>query len=225
MMEQMYWACADALSLGAQLGRARDLPTADVLQRRVASVLEQAADKARAARIPEEDITEARYAMVAFIDEKILTSEWPGKQTWQARPLQLMYFNENTAGEGFFARLHELENTPRRAHVLQIYYLCLALGFRGQYAVRGEQGLSAIVDSVGNKISRLLPASEIISPKGEPEGRVRSIVRREAPIVGVSLGILALSLLLFIVLRVTLGVSTSSAVEDMRNFAASPPGK
>jgi type VI secretion system protein ImpK len=223
MMDQMYWACADALSLGAQLGQARDLPSADVLQRRISSVLEQTSDKARAARVPEEDITEARYALVAFLDEKILTSEWPGKQAWQARPLQLVYFNENTAGEGFFLRLHELENTPRRAHVLQIYYLCLALGFRGQYAVRGEQGLAAIMDSVGNKITRLLPASAIISPKGEPEGAVRSIVRREAPIVGLSLAVLALSILVFIVLRIALGISASNAVEDMRNFASEAP--
>jgi len=223
MMDQMYWACADALSLGAQLGQARDLPSADVLQRRISSVLEQTADKARAARIPEEDITEARYALVAFIDEKILTSEWPGKQGWQARPLQLVYFNENTAGEGFFARLHELENTPRRAHVLQIYYLCMALGFRGQYAVRGEQGLHAIMESVGNKIHRLLPASDVISPKGEPEGAVRSIVRREAPIVGLSLAVLALSILVFIGLRISLGISASNAVKDMRNFATDAP--
>ena len=218
MLEQMYWACADVLSVGAQLGHARDLPSADVLQRRISSVLEQMADRARAAHIPEDDIAEARYALVAFLDEKILSSEWPGKQAWQARPLQLIYFNENTAGEGFFLHLQQLENTPRRAHVLEIYYLCMALGFRGQYWVRGEQGLAAIMDGVGRKLNRLLPPTDVISPKGLPEGNVRSIVRREAPIVGASLGLLALSIVLFIVLRIVLSVSASNASTEMRAF-------
>jgi len=35
------------------------------------------------------------------------------------QPLQLVYFNENTAGEGFFQRMSALQNDPQRAHVLE----------------------------------------------------------------------------------------------------------
>ena len=73
----------------------------------------------------------ALYAIVAFMDEQILRSQWSGRQQWMSQPLQLTYFNENTAGEGFFTRMQALEQRPNQAHVLEIYYLCLALGFRG----------------------------------------------------------------------------------------------
>jgi type VI protein secretion system component VasF len=93
----------------------------------------------------------------------------------------------------------------------------MALGFRGQYWVRGEEGFAAVMDGVGRKLNRLLPPTDIISPKGLPESAARSIVRREAPIVGVALGLLVLSVLVFVVLRIVLGVSASSAVDEMKS--------
>jgi type VI secretion system protein ImpK len=136
MMDKMYWACADALSLASQLAWARDLPSPDVLQRRIAGLFEQMARKCREAGIPDDDVMEARYAIAAFMDEQIFRSPWPGRQQWMAQPLQMVYFNENTAGEGFFSRLQNLQQQPQRVHVLQIYYLCMALGFQGKFAVR-----------------------------------------------------------------------------------------
>lgn len=222
MMKEMYWACADALTLGSQIGQAAELPPPEVLERRIAGVFDQTAERARSAGIPEEDITEARYALCAFLDEKILSAEWPGRQAWTAQPLQLTYFNENTAGEGFFQHLNALEATPRRLHVLQIYYLCLTLGFRGQYAVRGGAGLGDVVDEVGKRLSRALPPSDTISPRGEPAGAVRSLVRRELPLVAASVGVLVFSVVVFIVLRAIVGSSASTAANDMRNFAVRP---
>lgn len=219
MMQEMYWACVDTLILGAQLERARDLPTPDVLQRRIGGVLEQMAEKARAAGVSEDDVAETRYALVAFLDERLLSSEWTGKQAWQARPLQLVYFNENTAGEGFFTRLKVLLSEPQRAHVLQIYYLCLTLGFRGQYALRGGEGLAQITQQAGSRIVRLLPPTDVLSPHGEPENAVRSLVRREAPVVAASIGLFVLALLVFFGLKLVLSASTSSSVEAMRKLA------
>lgn len=219
MMQEMYWACADALILGAQLERARDLPTPDVLQRRIGGVLEQMAEKARQAGVTEDDIADTRYALVAFLDERLLSSEWPGKQAWQARPLQLVYFNENTAGEGFFLKLKELLQSPQRAHVLQIYYLCLTLGFRGQYALQGGAGLAQMTEAAGSRIVRLLPPTDVLSPRGEPENAVRSLVRREAPVVAASVGLLVVALLMFFGLKIVLASSTSSAVDQMRKLA------
>src|SRR2546428_552240 len=98
MLDKMYWVCSDVLTLATQLATARDLPSPDILQRRIDTLFEQMAGKAREANIPEADVNDAKYALVAFIDEQIFRSPWPGRNQWMSKPLQLVYYNENTAG-------------------------------------------------------------------------------------------------------------------------------
>jgi type VI secretion system protein ImpK len=212
LLAKMYWACADPLSLASQLAAARDLPSADVLQRRVSSLFDQMARKCREAGIPDEDANEAKYAIAAFTDEQIFRSAWPGRQQWMGQPLQLIYFNENTAGEGFFQHMSTLQAQPNRAHVLEIYYLCLCLGFQGQYAVRGGEGLGPIIDQLA---SRLGGGGDVVSPHGEPREAFRGLMRREMPLVGLSIAFFGLAVVVFIVLRLVLSGSVSSAAKDM----------
>jgi type VI secretion system protein ImpK len=131
------------------------------------------------------------------------------------QPLQLIYFNENTAGEGFFQRMAALQNQPQRAHVLEIYYLCLCLGFQGQYAVRGGEGLGPIVDQLGARLSATTGNSDIISPHGEPREAFRGLMRREMPLVGLSIAFFALAVVVFLILKLVLHGSVSSAATDM----------
>ena len=219
MSDKMYWACAGGLSLGSQLGLARGLPPAEELQRRVSSMFDQMSRRCREVGIPEEDFNEARYAIAAFIAEQVLKTDWPGRNQWLARPLQFLYFNENTAGEGFFTRMTTLEGQSHRAHVLEIYYLCLALGFVGKYAVRAGEGLAPILDQVGSEVSRALPPSEIVSPHGEPRDPMLTLVQRERPIVALSLGFLALAFVAFVALKLILVANTSSTTSKWTTSA------
>ncbi|MEO7094059.1 MAG: DotU family type IV/VI secretion system protein, partial [Polyangiales bacterium] len=93
MLDKMYWVCSDVLTLATQLSTARDLPSPDILQRRIDTLFEQMSGKAREAGIPEADVADAKYALVAFIDEQIFRSPWPGRNQWMGRPLQLVYYN------------------------------------------------------------------------------------------------------------------------------------
>src|SRR4051812_27463215 len=118
MLEQMYWVCSDCLTLAMQLAGASDLPAPQVLRQRITTLLETMRARGNEANIPPQDVGDAMYAIVAFMDEQILRSEWPSRQQWMGQPLQLTYFNENTAGEGFFTRMEALERSQNRAHVL-----------------------------------------------------------------------------------------------------------
>lgn len=90
-------------------------------------------------------IQELKYAMVALVDELILHSSWEGKFVWLGQPLQLEYFTEHLAGEGFFARLEMLrQNYLINYEILEIYYICIALGFAGIYRIRGHELLQAL---------------------------------------------------------------------------------
>jgi type VI secretion system protein ImpK len=228
-LAKMYWACSEPLTLASQLANARDLPSAEVLQQRVSSLFDQMARKCREAGLPEEDANEAKYAITAFTDEQIFRSAWPGRQQWMSQPLQLIYFNENTAGEGFFQRMAALQNQPSRAHVLEVYYLCLCLGFQGQYAVRGGEGLGPIVDQLAARLGAGAGSSEVISPHGEPREAFRGLMRREMPLVGLSIAFFGLAIVVFIVLKLVLAGSVSSASTEMTKgstpaAAQAPPG-
>ncbi len=216
MLDKMYWVCSDVLTLATQLSTARDLPSPDILQRRIDTLFEQMAGKAREANVPDPDVADAKYALVAFIDEQIFRSPWPGRNQWMGRPLQLVYYNENTAGEGFFTRLNTLQNNPSRAHVLEIYYLCLTLGFQGMYAVRGDEaGLAAVTERAGAVLTRLLPPSDRIAPHGDPQDSGRNLNRRDAPLITLGLVCLALAVLAFVGLKFMISSAASDAVGTM----------
>ena len=219
LMAPMYWAAADLLGMVADLASARGaLPTPASLRSTVEQQLSTMMDRARSAGVLPEDIVEAQYAIVALIDEQLARVQgWPGQSEWRTRPLQLIRFNENTAGENCYGRLSRLEGQPHRAHVLQIYFLCMAAGFQGRYAVAGGEGLAPIYDRVGARVAQA-SGPDAVSPHGEPrEGR--GILQREAPLVRLGLGFFALALLVFIVLRVVLGMQERDATRPMRDYA------
>jgi type VI secretion system protein ImpK len=86
-----------------------------------------------------EDYDGARFAVFAWVDEIILSSPWEGRSQWQREQLQRHYFQTADAGELFFDRLNALG--PHQRDVREIYYLCLALGFTGQYHNQGDDFL------------------------------------------------------------------------------------
>ena len=150
-------------------------------------------------------ISDVKYAMAAFVDEKVLSSAWPHKLTWMGKPLQLEYFGDNQAGEGFYQRLNKLRQAgDRYIDALEIFYLCLQLGFEGMYRMRGLEQLQALqvdlrtqIADARNKVPRTL------SPHGVATGSFMDKVQREVPywVIGAAIVlIIFLTYLLFVVL-------------------------
>ncbi len=219
-LQAVYWSCGEALALAARLGTSADLPPAFELKQRAASLLEQVADKGSRAGLSRDDIDDIRYAIVAFIDEQILQSPWDGKQEWMLEPLQLVYFNETTAGEGFFTRLAAIESRPERAHVMQLYYLCLVLGFQGIYAIKNPEALEARIETLAAKLSRLLPTQDVFSPHGIPSDSGRRRAGKQLPVVPVAIAVVLIAVLGYAGLRMAVGSSASDAASTMNQTAA-----
>lgn len=211
--EQMYWVCADALNLAAQLNTAVDLPTPDVFRQRIDHLFDNMR-RSKPATIALQDVNDTIYALAAFIDEQVLRSPWQGRQQWMARPLQLIYFGEATAGEGFFTRMQALQADVSRSHVLEIYYLCLALGFQGQYAM-AEKELSLRQAEVGQLVIRRLPTVEQMSPNGYPARGLAGGARSQFPAIAISLGALGLAVVLFIALKIASAMAASDAAKSI----------
>jgi type VI secretion system protein ImpK len=132
----------------------------------VLSLFDELDKKAKALKADPEDISDARYALAAFVDEAVLRSQWAGKEQWADNPLQLHLFETYLAGEGFFERLEKLRARGESAvEVLEIYYYCLVLGFEGKYGMEGKERLSALAKLVHDELNRFRPAaSEGVSP-------------------------------------------------------------
>jgi type VI secretion system protein ImpK len=214
----MYWVCSDVLSLILQLRNSRELPAPDILQRRVLQLFDTMMQNGREARIPEQDMIDAKFALAAFADEIIYHSSWPGKTQWLSNPLQLQFFQLNTAGDQFFVNLDNLHGQRNRAHVAQIYFLCLALGFQGKYRLRHQEGLQAVVEGLGNYVALAEGANDQLAPNAERKDGGGSAVRRELPYVFIAIGFLILALIVIFILWLVIGSNADSTAEEIKRL-------
>ena len=80
---------------------------------------------------------DAKYPVIAFIDELFLCSSWAFKGDWKLKTLQRTFFNTTNAGADYYDRLSELNKFGPDKDVREVYALTLGLGFRGKY-FRGD---------------------------------------------------------------------------------------
>jgi type VI secretion system protein ImpK len=167
------------------------------------------------------------YALVALLDEVALTRPEPYRQFWMTNLLQLHYFNENVAGDGFFNRLNAIRKDPHRSEVLQVYYLCMLFGFQGRYRIRGgELELLTLIDQVQKDLERAKPFDyDVLSPHGErPTESLLEGKRKVSPMV-FSLGALALALLVYGGLQLHLNNTVDDLMNGIRLHMATNTGE
>jgi type VI secretion system protein ImpK len=103
----------------------------------VGRLVVEARTAARNDGIADGDFEAGLFAVIAWLDETVMSWEWPGAAQWQKAPLQLQYFQTTKAGVEFFSRLEALG--PKQSRVREVYYLALVSGFRGKYLQPDEQ--------------------------------------------------------------------------------------
>ncbi|MBI3228689.1 MAG: type VI secretion system protein TssL [Burkholderiales bacterium] len=92
--------------------------------------------EARALHVDPEATAAARYALCTFLDETISSTPWGGSSVWSSRSLLVAFHNEAFGGEKFFLIMQRLAQDPKaNINVLELMYLCLALGLEGRYRV------------------------------------------------------------------------------------------
>jgi len=164
----------DLFALILSLRRSAQYGDETALRDRIQSYLSRIESEGVAARIPRDVLEAAKYPLVAFIDETILNSQWQHRERWRDRPLQLHYYGERTAGTRFFTNLAELRRQGEgRRELLEIYHICLALGFEGQYRVTGLAELARLRETLAADLGYARAGAE---PPLSP-----SALRRDAP--------------------------------------------
>jgi type VI secretion system protein ImpK len=162
-----------------------------------------------------EDILEISYAIVALADEVAIYAGGNLRQYWMSKPLQLQYFNTNTAGEDFFVRVAALRQDARRVEVVRVYYMCLVLGIPGEVprARRRGRARGHHRSARGGPGQGRALGPETLSVHGDrPAGEVRAGTRQELPLVALAVGAVAIALVLYVGLRISLSSEVSSVL-------------
>ena len=221
--DAMYRACADVLSAAARIGNGWGAPPAATLRNDLIALLKEFVARCRESGIPDAETAEARYALVAFIDDRVLKeSAWAGRAEWMNNPLQLQFFREYAAGENFFGRMRALAQRGGPFLALEAYYLCIALGFVG--AAPGGGGAAATRAYAESAKSLLLldGRPDRIAPNAIPVERHRP-QRKPFP-VAITAGVAcALACLLGLVgLQLSLGAVIERAAHDLAGSGGAP---
>jgi type VI secretion system protein ImpK len=167
-----------------QLRATNDYGIADLLKSRIIEMFNKFENNARIIGIDNEKVRLAKFALVAFLDETIISSEWPAKDEWLTEPLQIKLFDTFNAGEEFYTNMSNLrQRTNANKDVLEIYYLCLSLGFKGKYQLQSPENLRRIIDDFNLELHpEAYQSIDILSPNGKPKQSIVQNVKTGLPL-------------------------------------------
>lgn len=160
-----------AVPLLALAGRLRgQIANADVesLRRQAVQEIRTFEDRARRAEIPAEDILAARYALCTVLDEAVLNTPWGAQSDWSTQSLLVTFHREAAGGEKFFQILDRVSADPKRyLALLELLYVCLALGFEGKYRL-DDRGAGKLQDVREQLFRRIESQREGVEPELSP---------------------------------------------------------
>lgn len=116
------------------------LPVNDRLFQQILTALDLMKERAQASHISSVDITKIKFVMVVFCDEMILTTKLSGNAKERRHSLQYTLLEIDNGSELFFDKLDKLLKTSKyNINLLELYYLCLELGFQGDKLDQAQQ--------------------------------------------------------------------------------------
>lgn len=170
-----------------------------------------------------EDVHLCKYAFCATVDEAILMSQFKVRDAWQRQPLQLQFFGEQLAGEQFFAKLEALRREgASRVQILEVFHMCLLMGFQGKYLIEGSEKLNYLTARLGDEIAHLKGSRAPFAPHWAPPDQVRNRLKNEVPLWVMASVFALLGVLAFTAMRWQLSRSTErdlAAYQDVVKLA------
>ncbi len=123
------------------------------LRPKIAGMLDEFEKRAERYKYNHKIIQVSKFGLAAFVDETVLTNNFPLKNEWEKNPLQLELFGEQLAGNKFFEKLDAMLNQMEVTQdAVEVYYFCMLLGFKGRYAVYEQEKLLATMQTTANAL-------------------------------------------------------------------------
>ena len=193
----------------------QEVDNAELFRSQVLQAIGVAEQHAKARGYTDEDIHLAIFAAVAFLDESILNLRKPVFNEWVRKPLQEELFGRHEAGETFFEYLRQLlgrRDSPDLADLLEVYYLCILLGYLGRYSIASKGDLRALMGQTEDKIKRIRLTTSDLSPNWmlpDELAPVRADVWMRRLLIGAAVCFF-MTIALYSAYRITLSTEASS---------------
>jgi type VI secretion system protein ImpK len=155
-------AASPLLLLAGRLRGTLSGPDVASLRRHALEEIRHFEEQARAGGIANEVVMAARYVLCAGLDEAVLSTPWGAQSEWAQQTLLVALHREAWGGEKFFAMLDKISQDPaRHIDLMELQYICLALGFTGKYQVadRGSSRLSDVQQGLFRRIREVRSAA------------------------------------------------------------------
>ena len=217
-------AFSDLLVLGTYLKDAKDPGSPEHLRTRLQHLFHVADEVSKSSGVSSDAHVHARYAVAAYIDEMIINSRWAHREQWAARPLQYDFFGEYVAGEGFFKRLETIRRSlPLNADLLEVYALCLILGFEGQYRVHERERLRGLIEDVTRDVQAKRGDVPALSPHGKRPEELMELVKRELPVWVVLVTSVGIVFLFYLALTFLINQDASHVLDQLKKLLQESP--
>jgi type VI secretion system protein ImpK len=165
-------ALQEALTAAVRLRSNRQVAAdAASFRAQIKHLLAQADQEARRAGYDSDTVKLAVYAYIVFLDESVLNSQQAMYGDWPKKPLQEEVFGGHMGGEIFFQYLQDLmgrQDSEDVADLLEVYELCLLLGYEGRYSVADKGELAGLMQAISDKIQRIRGGYGELSPAWAP---------------------------------------------------------
>jgi type VI secretion system protein ImpK len=127
-------SAAPLLSLASRLGVAVPQASIATLRQQAVHEVRGFEERLRQGGVVHEDALVARYALCTFVDSAVLNTPWGAQGDWAAQSLLVIFHKEVSGGEKFFEILDRISSDASRyLDLLELLYVCLALGYEGKY--------------------------------------------------------------------------------------------
>jgi len=150
-------AAASLLALASKLRTAVSHPDSSALFRHLAEEIRRFEAAAQAAGAAPDVVLASRYSLCTLLDEVVLNTPWGSQSVWINQTLLNLFHKEGWGGEKFFQIVERVMQQPgNNLDLLELLYLCMALGLEGKYRVQagGRAQLEALQEAVAATIRR-----------------------------------------------------------------------
>lgn len=176
---------SDLINLASNIRTLEPRNTVEQLRHDIDNLIKQFDLKLAQQSISQEIALTARYLLCCLIDEHILSTPWGIDSSWSYQTLLSKYHNETSGGEKFFLIVNKLmEQQQRNIDLIELSYVCFALGFRGKYRLSqtGDNDILQISNMLYQPISLYRPVGADLSPSWKAsESEVSNIEKRIPP--------------------------------------------
>jgi type VI secretion system protein ImpK len=171
-----------------------------------------------------DDIDAAKYAFCAAVDEIILRSDFTIRDSWARKPLQLALFGDQLAGENFYNRLEALR-VRGSAHLqaLEVFHMCLLLGFQGRYILEGTEKLNYFTSRLGDEIAHMKGKRGGFAPHAERPDSIVNKLRSDVPVWALASLFALICALGYIGLRTSLNKATQQQMAAYNDVVKMAP--